>query len=444
MATSPNYLYTYISIILLISTSIIHVTSITPIHNGTSTTIRKGLTMELIHRFSPCLSFHQVDNFEKFFERNEKQVMHQHTTSFQEGVQVNFITPTPDHLFFINLSIGEPPIPQYLAMDIDSSLTWVVGGSLKKNYKYSSKDSSTYNNFSCDSRTCKRLFGSVCDEDENSVWPMRYGEGQISDVEVGTDQLAFNYATVMKGVPMGINFRPTGKLYTQVDFYGIFGLGPKYPSFIHWLNDLGANEFSYYIDGLVTENIHPNAKLVLGGLGDARGDNGTPLRLDDTRYLLSLQSLNLGVTKLDIEPSVFAFKNKVNTGVTISTTALNTYLADTAYSKLFAEVSDLLTEKHFDVKNTDPNDLCFYGSLEELERSDFPALSFNFAEGATLKLDEDDLFIRSGVNFYCMTVKRSSTLSSDFRRLTVIGLTAQQDYIMGFDLENSRLYMKLP
>ncbi|KAK1353520.1 hypothetical protein POM88_051885 [Heracleum sosnowskyi] len=63
--------------------------------------------------------------------------------------------------------------------------------------------------------------------------------------------------------------------------------------------------------------------------------------------------------------------------------------------------------------------------------------------GASLLLDEDDLFIDSVLNYFCMTVMPSSTHGPTLKKLTIIGLTAQQDYIMGYDLENQQLAMKL-
>lgn len=47
------------------------------------------------------------------------------------------------------------------------------------------------------------------------------------------------------------------------------------------------------------------------------------------------------------------------------------------------------------------------------------------------------------VKYFCMIVRSSARHGPAFRRLTIIGLMAQQNYVIGYDLENLRLSMKL-
>lgn len=62
---------------------------------------------------------------------------------------------------------------------------------------------------------------------------------------------------------------------------------------MHWLHNLGAKKFSYYINGVVTDPFHPYAGLTLGDEADVQG-NTTPLRIDTAHYGISLKSISLG------------------------------------------------------------------------------------------------------------------------------------------------------
>lgn len=130
------------------------------------------------------------------------------------------------------------------------------------------------------------------------------------------------------------------------------------------------------------------------------------------------------------------------TGVIIDSGSVKTWLTDDAYDVVSLDVGDELVKRGFKQK-LDTKNFCYYGFVEQVKKSDFTILSFNFDGGASLQLDEDDLFIDSILDYFCMTVMPSSTHGPTLSKLTIIGLTAQQDYIMGYDLENQRLSMKL-
>lgn len=409
--------------------------------------IHRGVTLQLIHRFSPSLPFHKTDSFQNFIERNDEHYLKGFASFQRESTDVQLITPTStrEHLFFVNLSIGEPPVTQYLAMDTGSRLTWVTGDAFEREFMYSPRLSSTQSNITCKSGACKNLGYCINSTDPtgNCMVQTGYGDGQHQlESYLTYDRFVFQNATVDK-VIMGIYCNGKGSMLGEENFYGIFGLSPPRPSFVHWLHNLGAKKFSYYINGVVTDPFHPYAGLTLGDEADMQG-NTTPLQIDTAHYRLSLKSISLGRKKLDIDPKVFAHKSmQGGTGVIIDSGSVKTWLADDAYDVVRLAVLSELVQRGFDQRKQNTKNFCFYGFVEQVKRSDFPILSFNFAGGASLKLDEDDLFIDSILDYFCMTVMPSSTNGPTLRKLTVIGLTAQQDYIMGFDLENQRLSMKL-
>ncbi|KAL8144628.1 hypothetical protein AgCh_002990 [Apium graveolens] len=328
-------------------------------------------------------------------------------------------------------------------MDTGSRLTWVIGDSFEREFKYSPRRSSTQNNITCKSDACKNL--GYCNSTGNCMVQTSYGDGQHRlESYLTYERFVFQDATVDK-VIMGMFCSGKGSMLGEENFYGIFGLSPPRPSFVHWLHNLGAKKFSYYINGVVTDPFHPYAGLSLGDEADVQDDNTTPLRIDtgSAHYRLFLESISLGEIKLDIDPKVFAHRaGRGGTGVIIDSGTIKTWLTVDAYDIVSIQVAIELRRRGFE-KKLNTADLCFYGFVEQVKRSDSPIFSFNFAGGARLQLDEDDLFMDSILNYFCMTVMPSSINGPTLEKLTVIGLTAQQDYIMGYDLENQQLSMKL-
>ncbi|KAL8144920.1 hypothetical protein AgCh_003219 [Apium graveolens] len=166
----------------------------------------------------------------------------------------------------------------------------------------------------------------------------------------------------------------------------------------------------------ISELINSQATLALGDLADVERHT-TPFFSDGSHYQLSLESLSLGDKKLDIDPKVFAYKGDAVSGVISDIGAVLSYLTDSAYYQLMTELPELLISRGFHLRAADPFDKCFHGSLAKLERSDFPILSFNIADRARLKLDENDLFFENLANeSICITVRKSSSRSTQVDR----------------------------
>ncbi|KAK1353534.1 Peptidase A1 domain-containing protein [Heracleum sosnowskyi] len=264
-------------------------------------------------------------------------------TFHRKGIDVQLITATSgrEHLFFVNLSIGEPPVTQYLAKDTGSHLTWVIGDAFKREFKYPPGRSSTQRNITCRSDACKKL--GYCNSIGNCMCQTRYGDGQHKlESYLTYDRFVFQNASVDKMI-MGIFCNGKGSLLGEENFYGILDLVPPYPSFVHWLHDLGAKKFSYYINGVVTDSFHPYERPTLGDKADIRGKT-TPLRIDGAHYRISLESISLGRKKLDIDPKLFAQKGiEGGTGVIIDSGGIKTWLTDDAYDVVSLDVGDELS-----------------------------------------------------------------------------------------------------
>ena len=88
----------------------------------------------------------------------------------------------------------------------------------------------------------------------------------------------------------------------------------------------------------------------------------------------------------------------------------------------------------------EPWRLCYRGSLSE-DLDEFPAVAFVLADGAEFVLDKSNLFNYIDTNVFCLSIL-SSTQISNSNNLSIIGIMAQLNYNVGYDLNNQRIYIQ--
>eukprot|EP00258_Populus_trichocarpa_P029321 XP_024445340.1 protein ASPARTIC PROTEASE IN GUARD CELL 1 [Populus trichocarpa] len=115
----------------------------------------------------------------------------------------------------------------------------------------------------------------------------------------------------------------------------------------------------------------------------------------------------------------------VDNGVILDSGTAYTWLAQDAYNALSEEVQSLFREMLQRYKGM-PNQLCYIGSVRE-DLSGFPAVTFHFANGAQLVLD---------------TQSSSAVNGDNSKNLSVIGMMAQQNYNVGYDIGQNKLYFQ--
>ncbi|KAF2307450.1 hypothetical protein GH714_028722 [Hevea brasiliensis] len=238
---------------------------------------------------------------------------------------------------------------------------------------------------------------------------------------VAVSQLIFGCSAVVdKYIEQGIN--------------GVFGLGPQK---ISMASQLG-NKFSYCIGDFYD----PNYNYIQLFLGDGASMDGyaTPLEMSEAHYYLNLQGIDIGANELDIDEAVF-WRNITDqsklTGVIIDTGSPATWLIDQAYYRFRNEVRRILSQLAIVPISKCVYCLCFKGNMtQELEV--FPDVIYHFSEGADLQVGLMAYFI-----VFCMAVFPSSQLPDEkFRYITIIGMMAQQNYNVGYDLVAKKLYFQ--
>lgn len=184
-----------------------------------------------------------------------------------------------------------------------------------------------------------------------------------------------------------------------------------------------AQRFSYCL-GNISDPSYDYNYLILGDGAQLLG-HSTPYEVSGQHYDVTIEGINIGEKKIDLDPNVFANKNDSGL-VLIDSGSESTYLADKAFSSLANEVRSrmdgLLTETRYYIKKTA---VCYNGVVTR-DLAGFPLVTFKFAGGAQMS---DDIF--------CMTVYPSSNARVSF---SIIGVGAQQNYNVGYDLDKKLIY----
>lgn len=131
----------------------------------------KQLIIPLIHRDSHRSPYHnQNENISDRVQRSmnvsisrfthlQETVQLLSSSLWSENYQANILPSIDASLFFVNFSIGQPPMPQITVMDTGSSLLWVRCLPCDKCQKqigpmFNPSKSSTYTDLPCNSQYC--------------------------------------------------------------------------------------------------------------------------------------------------------------------------------------------------------------------------------------------------------------------------------------------------
>ncbi|KAJ6863323.1 protein ASPARTIC PROTEASE IN GUARD CELL 1 [Populus alba x Populus x berolinensis] len=87
------------------------------------------------------------------------------------------------------------------------------------------------------------------------------------------------------------------------------------------------------------------------------------------------------------------------------------------------------------------NQLCYIGSVRE-DLSGFPVVTFHFTNGAQLVLDTQSMFLHIAPIVFCLAIGSSVVNEDNFKNLSVIGMMAKQNYNMGYDIGQNKLYFQ--
>ncbi|KAK3037997.1 hypothetical protein RJ639_029948 [Escallonia herrerae] len=336
------------------------------------------------------------------------------------------------------MSIGEPPVPQLVAMDTASSLLWVhcfpCNDCTSDNPIFDPLKSSTYTPLSCDSPSCA-LLGGDCDHTRNEcTYMIQYADSRNSTGNYGLEKLMFETpdegTTRVSDVVFGCGH---GSYLQMQQSSGVLGLGGKTTSLATRLG----SRFSYCI-GNISDPHYVNNQLSLGEA--VIQGYSTPLNVYNNFYHLTLQGISVGTKRLGIDPRIFRRTQAGRGGVIIDSGSSWSYLVRTAFEPLRSEVRKLVDRNLKRLRIGDhPEWLCYKGVVTQ-DLVGFPWVTFHFARGADLVLDVENMFHTVGNRRFCMVVD----LADGFipRDMSLLGVYAQQYLNVGYDLSTRTLSFK--
>ncbi|WJX24059.1 hypothetical protein P8452_13214 [Trifolium repens] len=334
-----------------------------------------------------------------------------------------------------NISIGQPPVSQLLIMDTGGQIFWTMCTPCTSCTKYRGQmfdpsKSSTY------SQSCRKpcyVKGCKCDPFTYSI---TYVDNSFSSGTIGSDTLVFE--TGDEGITLltNITFGCANDIIYGPDpgYNGVLGLGFNNDE-LSLLRQIGP-KFSYCI-GSLTDKYYDYNHLILGEGANLEGYT-THFEVHDGHNYVTMEGISVGENCLNIEPSTFEIKENGTGGVIIDTGSTISYFDDDVYVLLYHEIQKLfegsLKKVIFPIY---PWMLCYAGSISK-DLTGFPVVTFHLAGGADLVLDSLSFF-EQYVDAFCMTVGPSSQVGID---VSLIGLSAQQSYNVGYDKSNSLMYLQ--
>ncbi|CAN1328483.1 Probable aspartic protease At2g35615 [Linum perenne] len=400
----------------------------------------------LIHRdsvYSPLYnaSLTTEDRAERTVQSCLARLAYLSSKNTPSGIEALLVLPTKFNVFYVNFSIGQPPVPQIAIMDTGSDVTWVKclpcnpcktipGATLFDPLK-----SKTYRPRPC-TQSCSNCTGlrprRYC------LYDIYYAGGDQSEGIYATDQLTFRTAddglVTIPYIQFGCTSLLTGPSAGDDKILnGILGLGAngRTPSDEPLITKLGS-KFSYCI-GSVLDRSYLYNHLTISDDADLLGFSTPFYSNKNGDYFVHLTNISLGDSTLNISDEVFRKMSKEGIMVDSGTEVM--FLHEEAFEVVKAEVKKLGSSNLTETRSKSGLELCYKGLVNVDARDQFPNMDLQFKDGADLLIDNTGMFIQVDDNTFCLAVIRTKGVS-------IIGVMAQQGYNVGYDLKGSRIYFQ--
>ncbi|XP_044471340.1 aspartic proteinase CDR1-like [Mangifera indica] len=331
--------------------------------------------------------------------------------------------------FFVDFSIGDPPVSQFALMDTGSDLVWVdcLTG-------FDPSESRTFAQYPC-LADCN----NGCSSTNGCMLQIGYVGGFSAGGVIAREKFTFQSSregdTIVNDVVFGC-FRKFSK--TNKILPGIFGLGDLRTEF-SIVKKMGS-KFSYCLGNIYDESyIYNQLRL---GEGTFLEGMETPLSNYVGVYHVDFEGISLGETRLDIDPNLFKRgTSSLRTGVAIDTGSHLSWFVPMAFKTIRSEVAKLI-DQEFKVRRRYEEELwelCYFGDLA-LDFQSFPHMKFHLANGAYLDLDSSSLFYQKQTRVFCLGIGPSNEIR--YHNFSLIGLMAQQKHNIAYDLTGKKLYIQ--
>lgn len=346
-----------------------------------------------------------------------------------DDIRSNLVPGNEGFAFLVNVSIGEPPVPQLLVMDTGSSLTWVCTkcvGSILRRPLYDPAQSSTYKELPCDLNSECSKYNSIswCGQGSECSYNISYADGSNSRGDLANEKFTFETSSDgLMEVPDIIFGSAAYVSGVAARIQGIFGLGPSYG--INLLEHF-SNQFSYCI-GNISDKSYMFNQLIIGDGAILEGSS-TDMLTNGEFYYVNLEGISVGEKQLSIDFSGWDHHLMIDSGCTF--TRLRRRLFDPLKKEVMNLLDGLLQPfKSFNTRER----LCYLGNLER-DLKGFPTVTFHFSGETDLELNVEAMFRRENDDAFCMAV-----VVDERGYHSTLGVYAQQYYNIGFDMEYNKI-----
>ncbi|KAE9620895.1 hypothetical protein Lal_00018932 [Lupinus albus] len=404
-----------------------------------------GFSVELIHRDSPKSPFYipsetHFERVAKAIRRSINQANHFNKPSFStKNIESDVLANRGDYL--MSYSIGTPPVKILGIADTGSDIIWLQCEpcdpcSPQTSPIFDPSKSTTYKNIPCTSDACQSVRDTSCSSEgsqQSCQYRIGYGDGSKSQGDLSLDTLSFSST---KGSAVSfpktvIGCGTSNTLGNQGPGSGIVGLGNGPVSLITQLGSSIQGKFAYCLAPSLSRTTSPT-KLNFGSEAVVSGDGtvSTPLFLDKTFYYLTLEAFSVGNKRVEFGSSSSSSGGSGNIIIDSGTTL--TLLPSDVYSELESTVASEITLNRVEAPSPSLS-LCYEAPSDG--NLDVPVITAHFT-GADVKLNALNTFFQVSEDTICFTFVPTN------QPVSIYGNLAQQNFLVGYDLQKKTLQFK--
>ncbi|CAN1166762.1 Probable aspartic protease At2g35615 [Linum perenne] len=433
-----------------------------------STSHGLNITIPLIHRdsiYSPL--YNATETIEDRAQRVAKASLDRYeylSSALSIRPEANLVPGFESNAFYVNFSIGTPPVPQLVLMDTGSALLWVKCKPCRP-CNHGPKDppifdpvkSSTIYEVPCEEK-CKSCTAWPPWADKKCKFTQYYADGRVSEGIYMKDRLTFQTSVDDRSSDTHENYFGCSNYLSNrgkdldKHFSGIIGLGPSKPEgylgVLALIWDLGS-KFSYCV-GRFSERNYPYNSISFGGNANMIGME-TPMYTEGSSYHVNLLNISIGDKILNIDRKVFTDMSKKHGGMAVDSGSEITLLPDEALDVIKAEVKRLAIFQGMKQLRSMYGfgvwqyGICFTGSMYR-DAHGFPPMGFHFEQGGietdpepVLKVQSFGMFYQITDDIFCLGILGTKNYGEV---PAILGMSAQQQHNFGFDIYHKRITFK--
>lgn len=336
-------------------------------------------------------------------------------TSFGVG---NYVT---------RMGLGTPAKPYVMVVDTGSSLTWLqcspcrISCHRQSGPVFDPKASSSYASVSCSTPQCTDLSTATlnpaaCSTSNVCIYQASYGDSSFSVGYLSKDTVSFGSNSV-PDFYYGCGQDNEGLFGRSA---GLMGLARNKLSLLYQLAPTLGNSFSYCLPSSSSSGY-----LSIGSYNPGQYSY-TPMvssNLDDSLYFIKLSGMTVAGKPLSVSSSEYSsLPTIIDSGTVITRLPTSVY---TALSKAVAGA--MKGTKRADAYSI--LDTCFVGQASQVRA---PAVSMDFAGGASLKLSAQNLLVDVDSSTTCLAFAPA-------RSAAIIGNTQQQTFSVVYDVKSNKI-----